>query len=165
MKYRSGVVLLISILALSGNLQNRALAQDRHALDSKTVEENRELDRQLLAAHERKDSDMLLSLFSKSPDTFFIAPNGAVNKGLGAIRQSYDRFFAGLQWIRGEIKEVSYLPAADGVIAVGTVIFHRQPRNGSPEERTVVWTDFRRKENGKWVYLFRHAHWPTQPEK
>jgi hypothetical protein len=21
-----------------------------------------------------------------------------------------------------------------------------------------VWTDFRRKENGKWVYVFRHAH-------
>ncbi|MFL5496180.1 MAG: hypothetical protein ACJ8DC_17480 [Gemmatimonadales bacterium] len=24
-----------------------------------------------------------------------------------------------------------------------------------------VWTDFRRQENGRWVYLFRHAHLVT----
>jgi hypothetical protein len=74
MEYRSVVVLLISILAPSGNLQNRALAQDRHALDSKTVEENRELDRELLAAHERKDSDMPLSRFRRAPILFLLPP-------------------------------------------------------------------------------------------
>ena len=157
-------LLSMAMMALSGGFKS-ASAQGPKSLDSKTVAANRELDRQLLVAHEQKDADMLLSLFSKSPDTFFIAPNGTLNKGLDAMRQSYVQFFAGLQSIRGEIKEVSYFPAADGVIAVGTVIFHRQPKNGPQEDRTVIWTDFRRKQDGKWVYLFRHAHWPVQQGK
>jgi hypothetical protein len=33
-------------------------------------------------------------------------------------------------------------------------------KDGTSDQRIVVWTDFRHKENGKWVYVFRHAHWP-----
>jgi len=140
-------------------------AQTPPSLDSATIRENRELDRQLLEAHERKDPDMVLSLFSKSPDVFFIAPNGTVNKGRDAMRDSFVRFFARLRSIHGEIRELSYLPAANGVIAVGTVVFHRQLTDGTIDDRTVVWTDFRRKEQGKWVYVFRHAHWPLASGK
>ncbi len=158
-------VMLILLLTCLGELWNPASAQSGQSLDIKTIAENRELDRQLLEAHERKDTDMVLSLFSKSSDTFFIAPNGAMNKGRDAIHESFTRFFAGLESIRGEIKDVSYLPAADGVIAVGTVVFHRKPKNGPADDRTVVWTDFRRKEDGKWVFFFRHAHWPVPAGK
>ncbi len=115
----------------------------------------------MLEAHELKDTEKVLSLFSASPDVFFIAPNGIVNKGHDGIRKSYESFFAGLVSVRGTIKDVSYMPAGDGVIAVGTVIFSRQPKNAPPDQRTVVWTDYRRREAGKWVYVFRHAHWPV----
>ena len=164
MRDRRLVVLTLAAgLILFGRLATEASGQSPKALDQKSIADNRELDRQLLEAHERKDVDMLLGLFSRGPDMFFIAPNGTVNKGLAATRESYVRFFAGLESIRGEIKEVSYFPVADGVVALGTVVFHRKPKDGPPEDRTVVWTDFRRKEGGKWVYLFRHAHWPVQP--
>jgi len=42
----------------------------------------------------------------------------------------------------------------------GGIPAHIQLKGSNPEQRVVVWTDFRRKENGKWVYVFRHAHWP-----
>jgi hypothetical protein len=54
------------------------------------------------------------------------------------------------------------LREGDGVIAVGQVTYHRQLKDGKPQQRVVVWTDFRHKENGKWVYVFRHAHWPLE---
>ena len=144
-----------------------ALAQNPPVLPSDVVTANQELDRRLLEAHAKKDTAAVLALFSSRPDIFFIAPNGVVNKGREQIRQSYDRFFDGLEAISAEIKDVAYLPQGDGVIAVGTVIFHRKPKNGGQsDDRTVVWTDFRRVENGKWVYLFRHAHWPlVTPQK
>ena len=129
-------------------------------LDAQTIAENRELDEKLLKAHELKNTDMVLALFSARDDIFFIAPNGTLNKGRAAIRQSYDQFFARLESIHAEIKSVTYLPAQDGIIAVGTVVFHRKPKGQPPDDKTVIWTDFRVKENGKWVYLFRHAHWP-----
>jgi uncharacterized protein (TIGR02246 family) len=125
------------------------------------IAEQRELDRRLIEAHDQKDTNKVLSLFSESPEVFFIRPNGILHKGRSNIRKSYDGFFATLDSIRGELQDVSYVPVGDGVIAVGTVIFHRQPKGAPADQRTVVWTDYRRRENGKWVYVFRHAHWPV----
>jgi len=101
-------------------------------------------------------------LFTSSTDIFFISPDGELYKGPDHVRQAWARFFASLQSIHGEINHVSYLPEGDGVIAVGQVTYYRQLKGGKPQERIVVWTDFRHKENGKWVYVFRHAHWPLE---
>jgi ketosteroid isomerase-like protein len=135
-------------------------------LDTRTVAENRELDRLLIEAHAQRSVAKVMELFVKSPDTFFIAPNGVLAMGWDGIRDSYARFFAGLDSISAEIKDVKYIRAGDGIIAVGTVVFHRKDKNAPVRDLTVVWTDFRRKEDGKWKYVFRHAHWPlpTQPE-
>ena len=156
---------LVFTLMLCVGFPDRVAASDLGSLDSKTLAENRDLDQQLLKAHERKNVEMVLALFSTRDDIFFIAPNGTLNKGPSALRHSFSQFFAGLEWIRGEIKEVSYLPTKDGVVAVGTVVFHRKPNGRPPDERTVIWTDLRVKEGGKWVYLFRHAHWPLETAK
>jgi hypothetical protein len=72
------------------------------------------------------------------------------------------RFFSSLQSIHGEINHISYWREGEGVLAVGQVTYDRQLKDGKPQQRVVVWTDFRRKENGKWVYVFRHAHWPLE---
>ena len=56
----------------------------------------------------------------------------------------------------------SVLREGDGVIAVGTVVFHRKDKNAPARDRTVIWTDFRRKQDGTWRYVFRHAHWPLE---
>ena len=131
-------------------------------LDEKVLAANRELDRRLLEAHALKDAALVQSLFSDSPDVFFISPAGSLTKGRDAIRRSFQVFFDHLESIRGDIKDISYLRAGEGVIAVGTVVYSRQAKGSPPDQRTVIWTDYRLVENGRWVYLFRHAHWPAE---
>lgn len=149
------VLFLAGVVCQNMNAQTESLPSD-------VLAANQELDRQLLECHRLLDAGKIMRLFSKSSDIFFIAPDGTLYRGRDSVRQSWERFFANLQSIHGEINEISYFPAGDGVIAVGQVTYHRQLKNGSPEQRIVVWTDFRRKEDGKWVYVFRHAHWPVR---
>jgi len=150
------LLLLVSLL-LAATL---AVAQTTSRLPSDVIAANKELDHQLLEGHRLLDTDKVMTLFTSSPEIFFIAPGGELHQGFDEVRQTWKEFFASLQSIHGEIDHVKYLPAGDGVIAFGQVTYHRQLKGRNPEQRVVVWTDFRRKENGKWVYVFRHAHWP-----
>jgi ketosteroid isomerase-like protein len=140
-------------------------AQTSATLDEKVALQMRELDRKLLEAHEKLDAEYVMTLFSKGADSFFIDPSGDLMKGPKEISQSWTAFFAALDWIHGEIKDVSYFREGDGVIAVGTVVYNRKLKNREPEQKVVIWTDYRRLENGNWVYVFRHAHWPVASNK
>ena len=158
----------LSGLAMTGGV-GAVFAQEkkRNALTTKELDEkilaaNRELDRRLLEAHKTKDAKMVESLFSDSPDAFFISPGGSLNKRKVGIRKSFQYFFDLMESVEGDIKEISYIPLGDGVLAVGTVIYSRQPKKGDANQRTVIWTDYRRLENGNWVYFFRHAHWSIE---
>ncbi len=150
------------ILVLSLFIPFAASGQSR-SLDERTAAQMRELDRKLLEGHEKLDAELVMSLFTREADAFFIQPAGQLMKGTEEIRKSWTDFFAALEWIHGEIKDVSYFREGDGVIAVGTVVYKRKIKNREAEEKLVVWTDYRRKENSKWVYVFRHAHWPVAP--
>jgi ketosteroid isomerase-like protein len=136
------------------------------SLNEKALTENHELDQRLLDAHKLKDADMVVSLFSASADVFFISPGGMLSKGRDEIHKSFQDFFDMLASIRGEIQSITYIPAGDGVIAQGRVFYYRHikkaPKDAPAEQKTVIWTDYRRVEDGKWVYLFRHAHWPVE---
>jgi ketosteroid isomerase-like protein len=156
--YRHGTFATAVVLAMSASVN----AQTTATLDEEAASANRELDRQLIEAHVLKDAAMVQRLFSDSPDVFFISPGGSLNKGRDAIRESFQYFFDGFDSIHGDIKEIVYLPAGEGVIAVGTIIYSRKPRGAPADQRTVIWTDYRRVENGRWVYVFRHAHWPEE---
>jgi len=145
-------VLFLGIIAVAANAQTSALPPE-------VLAANKELDRQLLEGHRLLDTEKVMALFTSSPDIFFISPGRAdLFKGREQVRRSWETFFATLQSIHGEINDISYLPAGDGVIGVGQVTYYRQLKGGAPDQRIVVWTDFRHKENGKWVYVFRHAH-------
>jgi len=139
-----------------------ANGQTDGALPSDVIAANRELDYQLLEGHRLLDAEKAMGLFTSSPDIFFIGPDGELYKGPDQVHQAWVRFFASLQSIHGEINHISYLPEGDGVIAVGQVTYYRQLKGGKPQQRVVVWTDFRHKKDGKWVYVFRHAHWPLE---
>jgi ketosteroid isomerase-like protein len=130
------------------------------SLDAKTVAENKDLDRQLVEAHEQRDVNKVMNLFAKSPNTFFVSPNGAVSNGWEQVRNTYAQFLGGLESITAEIQHVEYFRTGNGVIGLGTVVFHRKDKGHPVRDLTVVWTDYRQKENGEWKYLFRHAHWP-----
>jgi len=155
-------LVVLSIFFSVATLSVTANGQTAEALPSDVIAANRELDHQLLEGHRLLDAEKVMGLFTSSPDIFFIAPDGELYKGPDQVRQAWVQFFAGLQSIHGEINHISYLREGDGVTAVGQVTYYRQLKNGKPQQRVVVWTDFRRKENGKWVYVFRHAHWPLE---
>lgn len=148
-------ILMLVAAALS------AQPQSAKELPRDVISANAELDRQLLEGHRLLDTDKVMGLFSSDANIFFISPDGELHQGRNEVRQSWERFFASLESIRGEINHIRYMPAGDGVIAVGQVTYYRQLKGRAPEQRIVIWTDFRRKENGKWVYVFRHAHWPA----
>jgi ketosteroid isomerase-like protein len=96
---------------------------------------NKELDHQLLEGHRLLDTEKVMGLFTSSADIFFISPGGELHQGLDKVRQTWKEFFAALQSIHGEIDHVRYLPAGDGVIAFGQVTYHRQLKDGNPEQR------------------------------
>jgi len=149
------VLLGFASLAFATNVHNpKALPPD-------VLRANQELDRKFLEGHRVLDTDMIMGLFTNSPDIFFIGPTGVLYQGREQVRQSIEKFFGRIVTMTGVIDHVTYLPAGDGgVIAYGQVTYHRQLQGSAPDQRVVVWTDYRRKEHGKWVFVFRHAHWP-----
>ena len=153
----------ILALVLYACLLHSLHAQTSTTLDQKVIAANRELDQRLIDAHALKDAALVESLFSESPDVFFIDPAGGMIKGRSNIRAGWAAWFDTLETIRGDIRDISYIPAGEGVIGVGTVIYTRKLKNGTADRKTVIWTDYRRIENGRWVYVFRHAHWPLEP--
>ena len=103
------------------------------SVDEKTAAEMRELDRKLLEAHEKLNASLVMSIFTEKEDVFFIAPGGQLVKGREAVRKSWEGFFATLEWIRGDIKDISYFREGDAVIAVGTVVYKGKIKGREPE--------------------------------
>lgn len=150
---------LLASLTIAANPQSaKALPSDVLAAD--VLAANQEIDRQFLEAHRVPNVDKIMGLFTSSPEIFFIGPTGILYRGREQVRQSIEKFFDRVSSMTGVIDHVTYLPAGDGVIAYGQVTYHRQFKSGATDERVVVWSDYRHKENGKWVLVFRHAHWP-----
>jgi ketosteroid isomerase-like protein len=160
-RLRQTLAIMVAAFLWFGSLASVANAQASKALPPDILRANQELDRKFLEGHRVLDTDMIMGLFTKSPDIFFIGPTGVIYQGREQVRQSIEKFFARVVTMTGVIDHVTYLPSGDGgVIAYGQVTYHRQLQGSVPDQRVVVWTDYRRKENGKWVIVFRHAHWP-----
>ena len=156
--WRLASVICLTWVAL--NSLPMAASPSSGTLPADVLKANQELDQKFLDAHPRRDTGMIMDLFSTGPDVFLIAPAGELYQGRDQIRQSIQKFFDRIVTMTGTIDHVKYLPAGDGVIAVGQVTYQRQLNGKAPDKSVVVWTDYRRKENGKWVLVFRHAHWP-----
>ena len=149
---------LLAFLALSHSAS--AANPPSAKLPADVLRANQELDQKFLDAHRTRDTEMIMGLFTSGSDAFFISPMGELYQGQDQIRQSIQRFFDRIVTMTGTIDHIKYVPAGDGVIAVGQVTYQRQLKGKPPDKTVVVWTDYRRKENGKWVLVFRHAHWP-----
>ncbi len=148
------VLLGVSTFGLAANPSNPG------NLPADVVRANQEIDQKFLEAHVHPNTDLMMSLFTSSPDIFFVGPTGIIFHGRNEVRESIDKFIQNVITMPGVIDYVTYLPAGDGVIAYGQVTYHRYLKGKQPDTRVVVWTDYRRKENGKWVLVFRHTHWP-----
>jgi ketosteroid isomerase-like protein len=158
---RSTAGLLLVLLALS--MVATALTPSNPGnLPPDVLRANREIDEKFLEAHLHPNVDLIMSLFTSSPEVFFVGPTGIIFQGQEQVRKSIETFLARVVTMPGTIDRLTYLPSGDGgVIAYGQVTYHRQLKGMPPDTKVVVWTDYRRKENGRWVLVFRHAHWPS----
>jgi ketosteroid isomerase-like protein len=156
------IALLLAPLFLLTLLAPAALAQHPKRLPPDVLRANEELDAQYLEAHRLADPKMVMSLFSHGPDVFMIGPTGVIYPNREAVRRSVETFFANVETMPGEIDRITYQAAGDGVIAYGQVTYHRKLRGKEPDTTVVVWTDYRRKEHGRWVIVCRHAHWSLE---
>lgn len=151
--------IFVLIVCLAG-ICGAARAQVPSDLSAEDLRANQEIDQKFIDAHRTLDTDMIMNLFSRQPGIFMIGPTGIMYPGRDQIRHSVETFFAKLVTMTGEIDHVTYMREGDGVVAYGQVTYHRQLKGQPPDTRVAVWSDYRCKENGKWVLVFRHVHWP-----
>ena len=159
------VLFLLGSLILFLGTANDVLAQ-KAGKESKAIAENQELDRQFVEAFNQKDVATVMSFYWNSPDLVMVRGDGTVHRGWDAVRQGFERFFAGMESVDAEITEASHVPSGDGVLGVGTATIHFQPKGGAPPmQLTVRFTDYRRKQAGKWVFVSHHTHGlPPRPQ-
>ena len=116
-----------------------------------------DLDRRFVDAYNRLDVDDFMDCLWKSPNLVVLLYDGTVFIGWDAVRKVTEATFASLDSANVKIDEITHLRSGDAIMAVGTASYELQPKDGPLRKFTGRWTDFRRIEDGKWVYVSDHA--------
>jgi ketosteroid isomerase-like protein len=132
----------------------RAKSSQGNAIDDWEAA-NYELDRRFLAALAKKDVDAAMSCFLDSFDLAVVLW-GTEMRGPEPVRAAITRLFGEYDEVKLNIDKVTEFPAGDAVIAVGQATYSLL-KAGKVTIMAEVWTDVRRKVNGRWVYVLDHA--------
>jgi uncharacterized protein (TIGR02246 family) len=116
---------------------------------------NADLDRRFLAAMSNKDLEAAMACFAQSPDLVAVIWGNEL-RGPEQLREAMAALFRSYDEIRLVIDRVREFRSGDAVIAVGQATYEFKAR-GVPTRLTEIWTDVRRKVNGRWVYVLDHA--------
>jgi len=146
--------IVLVMVGVSGGPGNTAQAQELTAEELAGIQD---LDRRFVDAYNRLDLDGFMDCLWKSPNFVMLLYDGTVFIGWDAVRQVAEETFAGLESAYVVIDEVTFLRSGDAIMAVGTASYELQPKDGPVQKFSARWTDFRRKEDGKWVYVSDHA--------
>jgi hemoglobin len=153
------VTLIVGVLVLSGvNLSVSAQKKTAQSAADRMIAEARALDQQFLEAFNRMDLEKVMGCYWQSPELTAIFPDGKMLKGWDDVRKEFQVFLGGVERIRAEIGESSYVPAGDGVLGVGTLTVVMKLKDGPEETGTIRFTTFMRKVGGKMVYVHDHPH-------
>ena len=153
----SRAVLLALSLALLGIIHGPAFAGDDLELTAEELAGVHDLDHRFVDAYNRLDIDDFMDCLWKSPNLVVLLYDGTVFIGWDAVREVTESTFASLDSANVKIEEITYLRSGDAIMAVGTASYELQPKDGPLKKFTGRWTDFRRIEDGKWVYVSDHA--------
>jgi len=116
---------------------------------------NNELDRRFLAAMSNKDIEAAMACFADSPDLVVVIW-GNEFRGPQQLREAMLAVFGKYNEIKLSIDRVREFRSGDAVIAVGHATYEFKQADVKTK-LTEVWTDVRRKVNGRWVYVLDHA--------
>lgn len=148
------ISLVLAMVGVTGSSGNTAEAQE---LSAEELAGAQDLDRRFVDAYNRKDVGGLMACLWNSPNLVMVLYDGTVYLGWDTVREVLEETFEGLESAHVEIVEVTYMRSGDAVAAVGTAKYELQPKDGPLQKFTGRWTDFRRKEDGQWVYVHDHA--------
>jgi hemoglobin len=158
--------LILGALVLSG-IQFSVTAQKKATAADKMIAEARALDHEFLQGFNMMHLDHVMSCYWNSPDLVAIFPDGVVIKGWENVRKAFQEMLGGLERVRAEIADATYVPSGDGVLSYGTLTYVMKPKGGPEESGTMRFTTFMRKIAGKMVYVHDHPHLvmpPTGPK-
>ncbi len=116
---------------------------------------NSELDQRFLRAMADKNIDAVMTCFIDSPDLCVVLW-GKEMRGPDQVRASVMHLFNSYDEVKLAIDRVSEFPSGDAVLAVGQATYTLTLRGEITKIRE-VWTDVRRKIDGRWVYVLDHA--------
>ena len=121
----------------------------------KWLNDNEALDRRMVSAMSRKDVAGVLSCFVDSPQLNVVLW-GTEMHGPDELRQALESLFSRCDTLKLTIDRVSRILSGNVVMAVGRATYTMNG-NGSTTVVGEVWTDVRRRVNGRWVYVLDHA--------
>jgi ketosteroid isomerase-like protein len=105
-----------------------------------------------------KDIDAIMSCYWNSPDVQLIALGDYV-RGTEALRQANLALFAFPGTIRNECLSIKYTRVGELILVVGT-----ERNTMTPDDTRIptiymdlIWSDVRKKVDGKWVMLLNHV--------
>jgi ketosteroid isomerase-like protein len=117
-----------------------------------------DLDQRFTGGMSRMDIDQVMSCFWDNSDCILVVHDGTVFHGFDSIQNAFVQLFAECETLSLAIDEVSHIRQGESVFAVGTATYEIRTTEGASQKITERWTDVRRKENGRWVYVMDHAH-------
>ena len=145
------------ILCFAGAMACSALANEDLKPTAKELTGIQDLDRRFVEAYNRLDVDSFMNCLWNSPNLVVLLYDGTVFIGWDTVREATEKTFAGLESAHVEIDEITFLRSGDAIMAVGTASYELQPKEGPLQKFSARWTDFRRIEDGQWVYVSDHA--------
>jgi ketosteroid isomerase-like protein len=145
------------ILSVAGVLVCPALANEKFEPTTEELAGIRDLDRRFVDAYNHLDVDSFMNCLWNSPNLVVLLYDGTVFIGWDTVREVTEKTFAGLESAHVVIDQITFLRSGDAIMAVGTASYELQPKEGPLQKFSARWTDFRRIEDGQWVYVSDHA--------
>jgi len=119
---------------------------------------NHELNQRICDGMIKKDIELVMSCVWDSQDFVFVATDGTVFFGSENFRKATEEWFAAFETIDSVIDEVKFIPAGDSLLVVGKATYTLTAEDGTITKLPEVWTDVRKKIDGRWVMILDHAH-------
>lgn len=146
-----------AVLCVIGLAAYSADASEMEELAAAELAGIQDLDGRFVEAYNRLDVDAFMNCLWNSPNLVVLLYDGTVFIGWDTVRKVTEETFAGLESAHVQIDEVTFLRSGDAIMAVGTASYELQPKDGPLQKFSARWTDFRRVEDGQWVYVSDHA--------
>jgi len=118
----------------------------------------KDLDQRFIEGMSRKDIEQVMNCFWNSPDLILVTYDGSVYRGYDNVRTAVEQLFSQAESLSLVINEVNHIPQGERIFAVGTATYEMTTIDGAHHTIRERWTDVRRKEDGRWVYVLDHAH-------